>query len=817
MSLIEFTGCNTCTLKHEWKWLKSPRMPLCLPELPSDIRILIIGEGPGGDEDDKGRQFVGKTGRHLRERLPGDWEKRVFWQNVVRCRPPKNRTPTTTEVLCCSNFLEEDIERVKPHAILGLGDVALNYFWPDQHITGIRGVYFPVALNNSTTWFFSTFHPSHVSRSTRKQGEKEVNTIDPIFKSDLRRFFADLDKIRTPPVIQTPPTILYPKTKEEAFNLFDRLEEPFGLDIETFKKKPYIRDARLLTSAFSDGELTFALPVQWPGMINTWGLDFFIAVMSRKKRWIAHGAGMELPWVWYLTKDHEQYFDDTIALGRLFHHRRGILSLGEQTRIHLGVDVKEITGVKATNSMDYIMHRQKEFLDYNALDAWGCAKLKRTIKIGPEQELNYIRILRTIKSGVAMELLGLEVDLAESEKLSKELDKSFIEFTEESRTLPEVQAYERDTGRKFSISSPEVVGEVLVTYCGLKLPKLKKQYSTDESDLQEYADTNQLVRNTLNFREVAKLKSTYVDPILFGKIIGIDGLLHPAYKALGTITGRTSSEDPNFQNFPKRKHREIRRQIVAPPGFIFLSNDYGQLEARVIAMDSKDPVLMKSIINKDDIHGHWLGKVIKRYPAYMDRLREKTGEKVEKMMLKVGRDIIKTDFVFASFYGSMEDAVSSRTMIPLEIAKELLDEFWSPSYYKKTKEYIQGQFQYYEDEGSVKTMTNFIRNENLPGNEPINNRIQGTAGHIVLESQNALFDEGMRVDPFLMPRWNIHDDLGFIVPDDNDLERYIKTTAGEMAEPRFDFINVPLMVECKIGYNFCDLEEVTKIEGAYFS
>ncbi len=114
-------------------------------------------------------------------------------------------------------------------------------------------------------------------------------------------------------------------------------------------------------------------------------------------------------------------------------------------------------------------------------------------------------------------------------------------------------------------------------------------------------------------------------------------------------------------------------------------------------------------------------------------------------------------------------------------------------------------------------MTNFIRNEVLPGNEKTNNPVQGTAGHIVLEAQNALFDRAINEDPFLMSRWNIHDDLGFIVPDNNDLDGYIKTTADEMAVPRFNFVTVPLMIESKIGYNWCDMEEVAKIEGSYFS
>lgn len=817
MPLIELSGCDSCTLKKEWQWLSTPKMPLCYPTEQSDVRILAVGEGPGEQEDIDGRPFVGKTGRFLREYIPKEWEKKLYWQNSVRCRPPKNRTPSWEEVKCCSTYLEQDIKEVDPQIILCIGTVSVEYFLPEHYVGDVRGIFWPVFIAGKFRWLYSIFHPSYVVRADKKDDKGKItNGVKPVFQADLRKFFSNVEKYaHNLPIIEKLPEIIYPQSFQEAWNLFERLKDPYGIDIETFKKKPYKRDALLLTSAFSDGELTFAVPCQWPGLINTWGFDFFKNAMSSRRCWVAHNAGMELPWVVYHTNEIEQSFDDTMMLARVYHHRRGILSLNDQTYIHLGVPVKKLTNVNAMNSPDYFMHRQREFLEYNAYDSWGSAKLIRKVKIDDEQKGNYQRLLDVTKSGVCMELAGLDVDLTETEKLSSILEKQLDEINARALALPDIQRYQNSTGRKFRISSGQVVGQVLHDYCNIPLPKTPNgDYSTAEGDLQEYSD-HPVVASRLEYQETNKLHSTYVKSLLDGTILGIDSRLHPAYKALGTVTGRLSSEDPNFQNWPKRKHKEIRKQIVAPPGFIFATFDYGQLEARLIAMASNDKPFKTSIIQKEDVHSKWLKRVIAKYPDYIIRLREKTGQKEEKKLLKTGRDIIKTDLVFATFYGSIPPSVSKRTMIPLKIADELInDEFWPT--YQGVKDWVDGQFSYYYENGIVKTLTNYIRDEVVLGNEPINSAIQGSAAHIVIDAQIALTDIGIHQDEFFLPRWNIHDDLGFILPDNNDTDRYIQAIGEEIVKPRHPFISVPLMTEVKVGYDWADMEEIANFTGAYF-
>lgn len=838
MPLITFSGCNSCSLKQDWPHLHHPQIPIITPIEEGPFRVLIVGEGPGETEDVQGAVFVGKAGKFLKDFLPGDWLRKVYWGNVVRCRPTtqtrrkaENRPPTSHEIHCCSEYLERDLLLIKPHAILALGGIALSYFYGGDDIPNIsklRGIPFPLTLKDgSTTWVMGTYHPSYVMQQDRKDDEGKINnTAIPVFRADLKKFFSLLPKLCTPPKITLPDPqkpFLFPKSAEETYNLFEQLKQPFARDYETFKKRPYARDARLLTEAFSDGDLTFAYPIRWPGDPNPWGMEVFDKLARSPKRWIAQHAQFEYSWIVHHTNQPDQYFEDTEVQARLLNRRSGLGSLDVLSRIHLGVDIKEITTRALKKMMLGPLDKERildypleHILNYNCIDSWAEFQIFciQDLMLPINQKENYRKVIQSIKSTVAMELKGLHVSLDESEKLEAEFGGKVRAFEKDARSIPEVLLFEQSTHKPFSLGSNPILGEVLVNYCHIDLPQTDKEnYMTGEEVLQEFAGQHPLVDLILDYREVKKLTSTYIDSILNGRLLGVDGLLHPAYTVVHTRTWRLSSEDPNIQNFPKRKHKEIRRQIVAAPGKIFAAFDYGGLEARTLCMASRDKKLKKAIIEKEDIHMRWLLRILQIYPDYIKRLADKTGETEYEKIIKAGRDIIKSDFVFACFYGSIARSVSSRTMIPLDLCKVALGEFWEE--YAEAKVWIDGQFEYYNKTGTVVSLTGRVRDEQLPGNEVINTPIQGTAAEIVLEAQNALFERAMLDDINFLPRINIHDDLIFELPDDSDLERYIKAIGEEIVKPRFDWVTTPLMTECRIGYNWEALEAVTKFIGAY--
>lgn len=813
-SLFTLDGCDSCPQKKRWPFLSNPRMPVIPPAIPWDFRVLVLGEAPGETEDQQGVPFVGMTGKILRDAM-GGWDKNCFFSNTVRCRPEGNATPGDLDIACCSTYLEQDLVKIRPHAILGAGNVALSYFWPDISITAVRGIPFPVRLEDrSWIWYYPIFHPSYVNRGNRKFGE---NRIMPVFAGDLRKFFARQEEFLiapTPPEVFPKDKIKYPKTIEEVKALFAQLKSPYGLDIETWKLKPYMRDARLLTAAFSDGELTFAFPVNWFGSISQWGMEAFIWCLSQDKEWIAHNAGFELAWIWYNVPKVNQKFRDSAARARVRYQRKTGLSLDDQSKIHLGVQIKSLTNVDARRIRDYSL---EQVLEYNAYDSWACYEIEKRIPLTSVEEDNYTSLLRSTRSTVTMELLGIPVNLQESAKLKIELATKKLKAQEEARSTPEVQRFERERGKEFSLSAPADVGAIAASYYGIQLPKTDKgNFSTNADFLAEWEDKGfKIVDLALDFREVTKLLSTYVDPIISGEIVGVDGLIHPSYTTIWTATLRLSSENPNIQNYPKRKHREVRRQIEVPPGFWLVSCDYGQLEARTLVMASKDEQLRKDFINEVDIHSMWLNRSLELYPKYLDVLAKETGEKEEKKIRKAGRDIIKTSFVFASFYGSDARAMAERTWIPLSLCEQMLGEFWGR--YPGVKKWIDGMKAFYLANGWVETLQNFVRNEILPGNEYNNNIIQGTGARIVLEAQNAIWDIAVQADdPYLFPRINIHDDLTWILPDDSDFDRRIELITSEIVKPRFPFINLPLLTEAKIGRNWADLVTLGKWSGQWF-
>lgn len=280
-------------------------------------------------------------------------------------------------------------------------------------------------------------------------------------------------------------------------------------------------------------------------------------------------------------------------------------------------------------------------------------------------------------------------------------------------------------------------------------------------------------------------------------------------------TGRLSSAGPNITNYPSRQHKELKNQVVAPPGHVMLKFDEGQLEARVYGMLTRDRMLCSSIIADEDIHTYWLSRIIEEYPTYMDRLRQKTDETEEKKLRKAGRNIIKSDFVFATFFGSSGKNVADRTEIPLEITDHMVKEFWNR--YPEARKWVNDQRRAYRETGEILTLTGRSRYGVLPGNEPINTPIQGTAVDLVLDAQNELSRLSLEYDdPYLHPRLYLHDDLTLIVPDNDDrIEEYIDVVSDCMTKVRYDWQTVPLIVEVQMGYKWGDTKEIAVIKGKY--
>lgn len=810
-------GCDNCSLKNTWPTISTPQMPISGATQDGDV--LVLGEAPGEQEDRDGIQFVGKSGNLLRRCIPGRDMDRVVFQNTVRCRGPGNTTPSIRDVHSCGTYLDADIEALPIKAILGVGGVPLSKFWPKQNITRVHGVRFPIQVGEKVIWYYPILHPSYALRT----GD-ERSPAFYVLRSDVRRFFKEIDRWGKPTIWQPKPAeVQTPHIYQEAKAILARMEGPLGLDLETQKLKPYLKDSVLLAAAVSDGTTTMAWPIDHPEATTPWGLKLLLEIASTRQ-WVAHNANFEL--IWMLHKAGADWvpaqFEDSQACGRLYHERESILSLDMMTRVHLGFDVKSLHQLNINNM---ISEPLEKVLPYNGLDAQASALLFKMLRPTLNTE-NYDRFIGTIEATARMELMGLPADLDLSRSMRAEWQAKNDAANAKAQTIYEVKEFERTKQIEFNIASPEHVGEALVTFGKVPLPKTSRKgddgvavdgvrWSTDDKHLLEFGPGNPLVKAVIEYREAAKQISTYLDSTIRHCEEAIDGMLHPGYTTMFTSTTRLSARDPNIQNYPSRRHKELRKQVPAPAGHVLLAADMGQIDARIYACITKDRNLCQSFIDDEDIHAYWRDQCLDIYPHYLERLAKETNETDEKKILKGARNIIKSDFVFASFYGSLAKQIHERTNIPMEMVQELLNRFWKK--YPDAHRWLKNQRQLYADTGHVTMICGMIRRGILWGNEPINTPMQAGTAQVVNDALISLSKLSVeRHDPFLHPRIQVHDDITMIVPDtDDQIEYYMKVVAEEMVKVRHLWQIVPFTVEFKIGYNWCDMEEISVVRGDY--
>ena len=801
-------GCDACVVKQTWGKLASPKMSVFGNTKNPDI--LVIGEFPDDQADKEGKPLAGDWEKLLLQALPSRHKHRLVFQNVVRCRTDSKPTPAVAHA--CSIHLEEDINRFPIKAVIGLGSLPLSRVFPGQSITMIHGLRMPAKIGNKMVWFYPVTHPDTV---LSQGGDR--SPIWPILKNDLKRFFEHVDEWGKPEIanISTSDVIL-PENEEDAEALLDAMEDPIAIDLETTSLSSMEVGVHLLTAGISDGEYTIAFPVDHPNAPNAWGRRILAKAIQR--RWIAHNAAMELRWLLHFFPDVQLGpFDDTQALARNVYERESAGGLDVVSRLTCGVNVKALSDLDVRNLVKYPV---EEVLVYNGLDALG-TRLAYNKLIKRVNKSNYQRMLGGILATTHTELLPLTVDFVIAQNLKEKWSAKQKAAIETARKIYEVKQFEAANLRPFNIASNDDVGEALVVYGKLHLPPMKqrgerKVWSTTEADLKQTGPDNPLVSCVINHREASKIQSTYIDPALATRTRYVDSGLHPKYTILLTRTGRTSSEDPNAQNWPKHdtEQKEVRRQVVPKKGHVFVALDYGQIEARIIACASRDRNFIRILLEGYDVHAHWRDEALELYPNWIDVVADRTGEAEAKALMKAARDLIKNRFVFQHFFGGSVKGAVEATGIPLQYMEQLSSKFWNT--FRGVKEWIKQRRREYADSGTSRTLTGRVRYGVLPGNEPINNPIQGTAADVFLDAINDLSVLAVKnKDPYLQPRIAIHDDLIFELPDDERMVEYIDVIQETMVKVRYNWQVVPFIAEARVGENWCDLHDFAVFHGDY--
>jgi DNA polymerase-1 len=312
--------------------------------------------------------------------------------------------------------------------------------------------------------------------------------------------------------------------------------------------------------------------------------------------------------------------------------------------------------------------------------------------------------------------------------------------------------------------------------------------------------------------------STYIDSVGEGSPhLYDDGLLHPIITPLKVRTSRTSSEEPNIQNWTKHKEgKELREQVTAEAYRIadrrlvdpvIVAVDFAGIQARNVAMESKDRQLVEHYWNRYDIHGDWRERILRHYPRWeAPAVGAVGGVRADADGKKAYRQEAKNKFVFPVFFGAQPFSISRDLNIPEEIGTDIWEEFFDE--FPEIRAWHQSVIDDYYEFGYVTGLTGFRRHAPISANKMINSPIQADETLIVTEAQRAL---AFYQDPKFTANWMIHDDLAFIW-ERKELEKNVEIVVKEMVKKRFDWINVPLGVEVSFGTDWYTMKKFGEYE-----
>jgi len=395
---------------------------------------------------------------------------------------------------------------------------------------------------------------------------------------------------------------------------------------------------------------------------------------------------------------------------------------------------------------------------------------------------------------VRMELAGVTIDREALAAMSIEFGAQLAEL--EARIYAAV-------GHEFNIGSPKQLEQIL--FHELSLPATKRTrtgYSTDASVLEELRTQHEVVGLILEHRQIAKMKSTYVDAL--PSLVGADERLHTTYQQAVAATGRLSSTDPNLQNIPIRTPlgRRIRRAFVAPPGRLLLAADYSQQELRILAHVSGDPGLKADFAAHSDIHLAAAARVLGLAP-------EAVGPKERSVAKMINYGIA---------YGLSDFGLADRLKIPREEAQKFIADYFAA--YEGIRRYIVEIKILARDQGFVTTLLGrrryipelTARNGALRSageRMAVNMPIQGTAADgmkiAMVRLDEALRSRSLRSQMLLQ----VHDELVFET-DEVELAA-LATLAREVMESALP-LDVPLTVDLKVGTNWEQMDRLEETE-----
>lgn len=588
------------------------------------------------------------------------------------------------------------------------------------------------------------------------------------------------------------------QTKEECLSLIELLksEKQYCFDTETSDLNTFTCNLVGLSFSFKKGTGYYVhLPQERNDALAI--LDLFQPIFSDKnKTLIGHNIKFDLKVMRQYGIDLKNNLFDTMIAHYLLHPdgKHGMDDVSEKLLCYTPISIESLIGKKGKDQGSMSTLKADEISDYACEDADITYQLFEILQPKLETE-GLIKLFQEVEMPLMpiladMEWEGIKIEIPFLSGYSAELEKDIAIIEQEIFEL---------AGEHFNIDSPKQLGPILFEKLKItdEIKKTKTgQYSTAEDILSKYIHSHPIVEKILDYRELRKLKSTYVDAIP-ALVQSTTGRLHTSFMQTVAATGRLSSNNPNIQNIPIRteKGRKIRKAFVArDENHTILSADYSQIELRVIASMSEDPNMCEAFKSGADVHQATASKV---FHVNMDEVTKEMRSKAKAVN-------------FGIIYGQGAFGLAQNLGISRTEAKEIIDSYFQQ--FSTLKNFQSDQIERAKQTGFVTTLLG--RKRQLPDinsknaivrgfaeRNAINAPIQGSAADIIKLAMIKIYQAFQVRQLKSKMILQVHDELVFDVlkSELND----VKTIVEECMADAYP-LRVPLLAEAGIGHNWLE-------------
>ncbi len=393
-----------------------------------------------------------------------------------------------------------------------------------------------------------------------------------------------------------------------------------------------------------------------------------------------------------------------------------------------------------------------------------------------------------------MEQKGILLDVKQLANVGENIDRLLVSVQKE---------IEKEIGRNINLNSSTQLGNFLTEKTGVPLGRTKTgKYATNERELSKFRDQFPIIAHILNYRELTKLRSTYVESLI--QKADKKSRIHTTYHQVYVNTGRLASSNPNLQNIPTTSviGQEIKSCFTASPNYVLVSFDYSQQELRILAHLAQEKALIKAFANNQDVHALTASKLFNvPYSA------------VAKQQRSVGKTIN-----FGIIYGMSSFGMSEGLRIPQEDAKRFIQQFYASyphikiyydEYLKNARmhgvvETLLGRRRYVFEDPKRKFIDNGMRRVLM------NYPIQGSAADLMKKAMVDVDTQILNKYPDVSLLLQIHDDLVFEMPDNEELNEISAKIQEVLCSVHP--LSVPLLVDVKSGKKWGDLKKFNGTE-----